>query len=253
MARALTWPRPLRRVAWTGLGLSLLAHGLALAGLALLAPPPARPLIKAQVQLCASLLPAPEPTPAPPAPPAVAKPAPPALAPPRPAPAKPTAARPRPQHRQALPPAPSAPILAPLLASQGPEAPALAPPAPPALPPENASPDSQAPGAASSASPSRAGGGQAGYYGLIMARLERVKRYPEAERRLGSQGRVMVRFVLARGGELLDCGIAQGSGRQALDQEVLRMVRAAAPFPPFPQEMARARLTLLVPVDFSLR
>lgn len=247
MARALTWPRPPRRAAWTGLGLSLLAHGLALAGLILLAPPPVRPLIKAQVQLCASLLPAPEPAPAPPA---VAKPAPPAIAPPRPTPAKPTAARPRPQHRQASPPAPAP---APLLASQGPEAPALAPPAPPALPPENASPDAQDSGAASSAPPSRAGGGQAGYYGLIVARLERVKRYPEAERRLGSQGRVMVRFVLARGGELLDCGIAQGSGRQALDQEVLRMVRAAAPFPPFPQEMARARLTLLVPVDFSLR
>lgn len=97
------------------------------------------------------------------------------------------------------------------------------------------------------------GRGAGNYFGQIVARLERVKRYPEQERRRGREGTVLVRFVLAREGAVLACHIERGSGLEALDQEVLRMVKKAAPFPPFPETIQRDQLVLVIPVAFNLR
>jgi protein TonB len=107
-------------------------------------------------------------------------------------------------------------------------------------------------GRAAGAGPDRPEAARA-YFGTILARLEQVKRYPDAARRFGREGTVLVRFELDRAGTLMSWRIEKGSGQDDLDREVEAMVRQAAPFPPFPETLARERLVLVVPVSFSLR
>jgi len=90
------------------------------------------------------------------------------------------------------------------------------------------------------------------YIGLIRAKLEHEKHYPRTARLDGVEGVVLLRFSLERSGALLDWRIDQGAGSAALDEEVGRMVRQAAPFPPFPDGLDKEHLTLIVPVEFSL-
>lgn len=97
------------------------------------------------------------------------------------------------------------------------------------------------------------GVGAGDYYGIILTRLESVKRYPDEARKLGREGKVLVRFVLDRSGKVLSCRIEKGSGLAAIDREVMDMVRKAAPFPPFPDSIVRDELVLVAPVVFSLR
>jgi len=91
------------------------------------------------------------------------------------------------------------------------------------------------------------------YFGTILSRLEQMKRYPDAARKLGREGTVLVRFELDRAGALVSWRIEKGSGLDELDREVESMVHKAAPFPPFPDDMDRDRLVLVVPVSFSLK
>lgn len=90
------------------------------------------------------------------------------------------------------------------------------------------------------------------YVGCILARLERAKRYPAAAKAARLEGTVLLRFAIDRRGRLLDWRIEAPSGVPALDEEVAALVRRAAPFPPFPDDMDRERMELTVPIDFSL-
>lgn len=90
------------------------------------------------------------------------------------------------------------------------------------------------------------------YVGRILAKLERAKRYPAAAKAARLEGTVMLRFAIDRRGRLLDWRIEGSSGVPALDEEVGTLVRRAAPFPPFPDDMDRDRMELTVPIDFSL-
>ncbi len=90
------------------------------------------------------------------------------------------------------------------------------------------------------------------YVGRILARLERAKRYPAAAKAVRAEGTVLLRFAIDRRGRLLSWRIEGTSGVPALDEEVASLVRRAAPFPPFPDDMERDRLELTVPIDFSL-
>jgi protein TonB len=47
--------------------------------------------------------------------------------------------------------------------------------------------------------------------------------------------------------------LAGGSGHSILDQAAIAMVRRAAPFPPFPSEIATSRLEMGAPIRFDLR
>lgn len=215
--------------------LSLLLHAVVLGGVLLqmsppsppVTPPPA-PMIELQTVF------AEPPPPAPPTPPMV-------IRPPDPSPlvsnrtgAEAPAPKPRPKTAppkevtQPAIPAPPSDVAAPV--SQ--ETPAH--PVPSAAPPQPSAPP-------------------ASYIGQIRARLERLKRYPAEARYDGAEGTVQLRFVLDRSGALLSWSIEQGSGVAALDEEVGRMIRQAAPFPAFPDSLEQDRLELVIPVNFSLK
>jgi protein TonB len=87
----------------------------------------------------------------------------------------------------------------------------------------------------------------------LAAYLARYKRYPHAAQVRGEQGVVLVSFVLDRQGGVSDAHIERSSGHSLLDEEVLALLQRAAPLPAIPPEIAGARLTITVPIAFTLR
>lgn len=106
---------------------------------------------------------------------------------------------------------------------------------------------------APSAGAVNASAAMASWRDLVVAQLQRAKRYPGGAEARREQGVVTLSFSLGRNGNVLSRGIVQGSGYPELDQEVLAMVMRAQPFPAFPASMSQARINLTVPVRFSLR
>lgn len=88
------------------------------------------------------------------------------------------------------------------------------------------------------------------YSSLVYGHLQRFKQHRPAAAGNAS-GRVNVRFVLNRAGNLIAASIVGSSGNAVLDQEALAIVRRANPFPPFPAEKPGAQDSFLGPIDFS--
>ena len=75
--------------------------------------------------------------------------------------------------------------------------------------------------------------------------------YPEAAWKNLIEGDVLVLFALNRQGHLNDIRILRPSAEKTLDQEVVRAIRTAAPFPPFPDSVAVT--TLKIKANFAYR
>jgi protein TonB len=200
-------------------------------------PPPEPPVAVAE-----------PPPPVPELPPAVPEPSPPAPEtpvatseppPPPPAPVKPAVKKPKPVSRhQELPQAsqnylPSAP-------SQLPATPA------PVAPPQTAMAATPVP------APVPSPEATAGYRALLSAWLENHKRYPDAARQRGEEGRAVLRFSVDHSGRVLDFAVTSSSGYPDLDQSVEEMMRGAT-LPPFPAGISQPRMDVLVTIRFSLR
>ncbi len=65
----------------------------------------------------------------------------------------------------------------------------------------------------------------------IMRRIEEAKRYPNAARRMGIEGKTVVRFKLKPGGQVEAAEVAESSGSDILDKASVETVREAAPLP----------------------
>ena len=65
----------------------------------------------------------------------------------------------------------------------------------------------------------------------IMRRIEAAKRYPKAARKMGIEGKTVVRFKLKPGGQVEAAEIFETSGSDILDKASLETVRDAAPLP----------------------
>jgi periplasmic protein TonB len=86
----------------------------------------------------------------------------------------------------------------------------------------------------------------------LAAHLARYKRYPaEAEARHNT-GTVRLSFTMDRGGRVVSRHIEGSSGSASLDQEALSMIERAQPLP-VPPSMPQTRITLTVPIHFSLQ
>ena len=92
----------------------------------------------------------------------------------------------------------------------------------------------------------------AGYRALLSAWLESHKRYPDAARQRGEEGRAVLRFSVDRSGRVLDFAVTSSSGYPDLDQSVEEMMRSAT-LPPFPAGMPQREMQVSVTIRFSLR
>lgn len=85
-----------------------------------------------------------------------------------------------------------------------------------------------------------------------MAWLARHRTYPDAAKKAKLQGVVHVRFTLDRHGRLLAAGIDRGPGIALLEQAAMDVLQRASPMPPIPESMGISKLTLTLPIEYSL-
>jgi periplasmic protein TonB len=72
------------------------------------------------------------------------------------------------------------------------------------------------------------------YFTKIKQLIESQWEYPELALRYGLQGRLSLEFTIGANGQLERLRLVRSSGSQLLDDEALRAIKAAAPFPPIP-------------------
>ena len=193
------------------------------------AAPLPEPAVQPEVPPPPAETPPPPPEPVPPVPEApaiLAEPTPPPP-PPKPAVKKP----PKPAQRHEEPPQPSQAYLpTPQTAVAPPQTASAATPVPAPVPSPEAS---------------------AGYRALLSAWLNSHKRYPDAARQRGEEGRAVLRFEVDRSGRVIDYAVTTSSGYPDLDQSLEEMMRGAT-LPPFPAGVTQPRMEVSVTIRFSL-
>lgn len=93
---------------------------------------------------------------------------------------------------------------------------------------------------------------QSQYLRELMAWLARHRVYPAEAKKQKLEGVVQVRFAIDRDGRLLSATVHRSAGAELLDQAALDVLRRAEPMPKFPKALARSRLNVTLPIDFSL-
>lgn len=93
---------------------------------------------------------------------------------------------------------------------------------------------------------------EATWEAMLLAHLEKHRRYPSAARARRDQGVAHVRFTMNRQGQVLGAAILRSSGSAALDRAALDTIRRAQPLPSIPEDRPDP-LELTVPVEFFLR
>ena len=91
------------------------------------------------------------------------------------------------------------------------------------------------------------------YLAALAAKINRNKYYPLSSRRRGEEGKVVVRFVVQKNGELTELSIVESSGSRRLDAAALKTLRRVSPFRPIPETLGRDNWSISVPIAFSLR
>jgi protein TonB len=86
---------------------------------------------------------------------------------------------------------------------------------------------------------------------LLSAWLESHKRYPDAARQRGEEGRAVLHFAVDRSGRVLNFAVPQSTGYPDLDASIEEMMRGAV-LPPFPANMTQPRIDVSVTIRFSL-
>ena len=88
---------------------------------------------------------------------------------------------------------------------------------------------------------------------LLVATLERNKRYPAQAQQRGEHGVAELAFSIDRRGGVHHARIVRSSGSSLLDSETMAMVERAAPLPPPPPEVAGAEISIVVPIRYNMR
>ena len=90
------------------------------------------------------------------------------------------------------------------------------------------------------------------YEQLLVAWLEKHKKYPRRAKRLRIEGEGRLRILIDRTGRTQHVTLERGTGNRLLDKAALEMAERADPFPPMPEKDPRRKLEFIVPVVFAL-
>ncbi|NOZ53194.1 MAG: energy transducer TonB [Gammaproteobacteria bacterium] len=91
------------------------------------------------------------------------------------------------------------------------------------------------------------------YEQLLVAWLEKHKRYPRRAKRLRIEGEGLLRIRISPTGHTQSVNLEQSTGNRLLDQATLDMAKRANPFPAMPENMTGQGREFIVPVAFVLR
>ena len=88
---------------------------------------------------------------------------------------------------------------------------------------------------------------------LLVAQLERNKRFPAEAQARGDHGVAQLAFSIDRRGSVHNARIVRSSGSALLDRETLALVQRAQPLPPPPPEISGAQIAIVVPIRYNMR
>jgi TonB family protein len=88
------------------------------------------------------------------------------------------------------------------------------------------------------------------YARIIKQKVLRHWIYPQEAKENLLQGSLLAIFSLTRDGNMIQIKIAETSGYEILDSEVIRAISSAAPFPPFPGHITVSRLNIRATFDY---
>lgn len=91
-----------------------------------------------------------------------------------------------------------------------------------------------------------------GYIGQVQRIIEGAKRYPEASRRAGRQGKLKVQFTILKNGEVDDIKLLTKTPYPNLNREAMAAIKRAAPFSNIPDSIMRESLKVILPFRFEL-
>ena len=82
------------------------------------------------------------------------------------------------------------------------------------------------------------------YFNTLRTGIEKNWRAPSPRGGAAPTGRLVVLFTLGRDGKLLEISVQRSSGERELDFSAVESVKSAAPFAPFPADIAEDRLSV---------
>lgn len=88
------------------------------------------------------------------------------------------------------------------------------------------------------------------YFNKIKQMIESQWEYPEMALRYGLQGKLALEFTVSGNGRLEQIRLIRSSGSQLLDDEAVRAIRAAAPFPPIPPWIKSNPLSISASMEY---
>ena len=83
------------------------------------------------------------------------------------------------------------------------------------------------------------------YTKRIESRIEAQWEYPDLAKHYGLQGKVTVEFTVLQNGHIDLLSVVRSSGSNLLDDEAVRAIKVAAPFPPIPRSITANRLRII--------
>ncbi|WP_163328394.1 energy transducer TonB [Desulfurobacterium thermolithotrophum] len=90
------------------------------------------------------------------------------------------------------------------------------------------------------------------YIGLIIEEIEKKKFYPRLAKRFGIEGKVILKIVIDRKGNLESVNIVKTSGSKILDKAALKLIKNCK-FPPLPPEYQKDDFEVEIPIRYELR
>ena len=90
------------------------------------------------------------------------------------------------------------------------------------------------------------------YFTKLKERIYQVWQYPRESRMKREQGNLRIVFTLRKDGYLEDVRILRSSGFESLDREVLRTIRVASPYNPFPKSWDEDTIKIPATFDYKL-
>ena len=93
---------------------------------------------------------------------------------------------------------------------------------------------------------------EAEYLAKIKSLIEQNKDYPKTAKRLNQSGKVFVKFVITKDGEIKNCIIEKSSQFESLDKASLEILMKIASFEAIPKELNRSSWEITVPISYQI-
>ena len=90
------------------------------------------------------------------------------------------------------------------------------------------------------------------YFTKLKERIYQVWKYPRESQIRREQGNLRIVFTLRKDGYLESVRIIESSGFENLDREVLRTIRVASPYNPFPESWKEEKIKIPATFDYKL-